>query len=323
MTYPPKQAKAHREDKRRRKSDFVFSKDTEFDIENSVSQLTRVLKEIAEDVKSNPITTVSQPFSPPSVEEIGPFHYSLRDITMATRQRSDPMNLDSVRWEKTMRVSAMNKRSSPDAKRNDTPSLGREDSSSGQDSPTPKSKKARVELCTPSKKASATTRSTSKKTPTTKPTDSSKAKRKDSKADRAQLQSPPTKSSRTRQSIPTSWEEASASDILMFELRKQGAEFPTIAKVLRTTCGLYYLSRTLRNRYWKIKTRIGDMPNNLQASKMRVYSCLCFLRKDNVGISFANFCLFFKLEKKDGVAEEMDEETSGLSSPTLDEEEDT
>ncbi|KAJ5792101.1 uncharacterized protein N7503_008079 [Penicillium pulvis] len=299
-TYPPKQAMAHREDKRRRKSDFVFKKYASFDIKKDVAQLASSLKETAENVKLNPGTTVSKPFSAKSVEEIGAFHYSLRDSTVAARRRSDPVNLDSVRWERSMGGSTMDKQSSPDAKPHDTPSPGQDDSSSGQDSPTPKRKKVRVELQTLKRKVPATTRNTSKKTPVSERTASKKAKCNNPSVDRARLQTPPIRKIRTRQSLPNSWAEASASDILMFELRKQGADFPAITETLRATCDLNYLSRTLRNRYWKIETSIGKMPDNLQP-----------MTKDDV-----------KDEKED-VPEEADEDTSGLSTPKPNQEENT
>lgn len=208
------------------------------------------------------------------------------------------MNLDSVRLERSMGASTMDKRSSPDAKSNDTPSPGQDDSSSGQDSPTPKSKKVRVELRTLNRKDPATTRNTSKKTPVTKRTASKKAKRKNPSVDRVRLQTPPISKIRTRQSLPNSWAEASASDILMFELRKQGAEFPAITEALRATCGLNYLSRTLRNRHWKIETRIGEMPDNLQASKTGMCSShFFFFGQSNVEMSFANSCYLTQRRK--------------------------
>ncbi|KAJ6010433.1 hypothetical protein N7451_001845 [Penicillium sp. IBT 35674x] len=311
-TYPPKQAKAHREDKRRRKSDFVFNKNVDFDIKKAVAQLASSLKETAENVKLNPGTTMSKPFSTKSVEEIGAFHYSLRDSTVAARRRSDPMILDSVRLERSMGASSMDKRSSLDENRNVTPSPEPDDSSSGQDSPTPKSKKIRVQPQTLKKKVPATTRNASKKTPVAERTANKKAKRKNASVNRARLQTPPIRKIRTRQSLPNRWADASASDILMFELRKQGAEFPAITETLRATCGLHYLSRTLRNRHWKIETRIGEMPDNLQASKMA--------KKDDVTDEKE------KDKEKDDVPEEADEETSGLSTPTtpkFDQEEDT
>ncbi|KAJ5539097.1 hypothetical protein N7513_007429 [Penicillium frequentans] len=319
-TYPPKQTMAHREDKRRRKSEFVFNKDASFDIKKAVAQLASSLKETAENVKLNPGTTVSRPFSAKSVEEIGAFHYSLRDSTVAARRTSDPMNLDSVRWERSMGDSTMDKQSSPDAKPNDTPSPGLDDSSSGQDSPTPKSKKVRVKLQTLKRKVPTTTRNTSKKTAVAERTTSKKVKRNNPSADRARLQTPRIRKIRTRQSLPNSWAEASASDILMFELRKQGAEFPAITETLRATCGLDYLSRTLRNRYWKIETSIGKMPDNLQASKT--------VKKDDVTDEKEDHATEEKEKnltdkEKDDVPEIADEDTSGLSTPKPDQEEDT
>ncbi|KAJ5642997.1 uncharacterized protein N7484_005504 [Penicillium longicatenatum] len=271
---PPAQTKAHREDKQRGKSDSFSKNDSGFDVEKAHSQLTGTLMEIAKCVKLNPNTTLSRSFSSKSIEEIGPFHHALQESTMTARRKSDPENLDSVRWEKRMHASTMDKRSSPDAERSQTPIQGQYDSSSGQDSPTPKSKKARVQLHTSSKRTPTTARSASKKTPAkncstrkntplTNRTASRKAKPKDSSPDRFRLHTPSAKA-KIRHPIPNNWEEASAEDVLLFELRRQGAGFPTIAEVLRTTRGTPYNPRTLRNRHWKIEHRLGEFPNSLQ-----------------------------------------------------------
>jgi hypothetical protein len=236
--------------------------------------------EIAKSVKLNPSTTLTRSFSSNSIEEIGPFHHALQESTVTARRKSDPENLDSVRWEKRMHASTMDKRSSLDAERSHTPMLGQYDSPSGQDSPTPKSKKARVQLSTPSKRTPTTARSaskktpakncsTSKKTPPTNRTASSKAKPKDSSPDRFRLHTPSAKA-KIRHPIPNNWEEASAEDVLLFELRRQGAGFPTIAEVLRTTRGTPYNPRTLRNRHWKIEHKLGEFPDSLQPSKLRL-----------------------------------------------------
>ncbi|KAJ6021566.1 hypothetical protein N7540_007070 [Penicillium herquei] len=62
---------------------------------------------------------------------------------------------------------------------------------------------------------------------------------------------------------PRSWAEASGSDILLFELKKAGSTWETIAKTHRDVTRTGYTRSTLQNRYFGIKKSIGDLPPNL------------------------------------------------------------
>ncbi|KAJ5722815.1 hypothetical protein N7488_000850 [Penicillium malachiteum] len=62
---------------------------------------------------------------------------------------------------------------------------------------------------------------------------------------------------------PRSWAKASSSDILLFELKKAGSTWETIAKTHRDVARSEYTRSALRNRYFAIKKRLGDLPEKV------------------------------------------------------------
>ncbi|KAJ5736517.1 uncharacterized protein N7483_001642 [Penicillium malachiteum] len=62
---------------------------------------------------------------------------------------------------------------------------------------------------------------------------------------------------------PQSWAEASGSDILLFELKRAGSTWETIAKTHRDITRCEYTRSALQNRYFGIKKSIGDLPTRL------------------------------------------------------------
>ncbi|KAJ5927920.1 hypothetical protein N7466_006876 [Penicillium verhagenii] len=72
--------------------------------------------------------------------------------------------------------------------------------------------------------------------------------------------------------IPKCWADAGPADVLMFQLRNEEVSFQKIAEVLRTSCGMDYSFRTIRNRFWKIRHMIGEMPDELDHEAMSEFT---------------------------------------------------
>ena len=89
---------------------------------------------------------------------------------------------------------------------------------------------------------------------------------------------PSTYPTRAFKPIPESWSKASAEDILLFELKVAGASWSQIHTAWNEITHLDYQMSSLKGRYQRIKSKLGDLPDGVEGDdeigKLISFVCL-------------------------------------------------